>query len=275
MVDTVEQMEKIQPKDIIVDAPSSDVRGVKPEVARKIYTLLKKGRRYFGSSGAFMTHQAFDDNFSNDENLKKDAALEMLNGERDTTSFLKRWTKDKPGSVIIDSVRVPDLPKDSRTAVDPESGLVGGYDVDHVVVIGSEIILLDTKRWKDKKTYGVDDEGNALMSNKSFPGAHSFMHDYIQNWLDYLDEDACITGIVCISQENINVIRNKNWYVTNYRLVEMPRLEEILNEKWKLIEDYDKHHINSTLVAQMVVRSIKPFDSYSRVFDMNSLRNFK
>ena len=159
--------------------------------------------------------------------------------------------------------------------MDSETGIVEGYDVDHAVLIGNEVVLIDTKRWKKKKTYSVSDNGSALMTNKPFPGAHVYMSDYIQQWLNYLDEDACVTGIVCINQEEVSVIRNRNWYVNNYRLVELDRFEELLNDKWKLIEDYDKTHINSTLVSQMLVRCIKPFDQYSKVFDMNALRDFR
>lgn len=262
----------IDPKSVIVDAPASRIDGVKPVVAKKIQESLKKGRRYFGSSGAYATHQAFSTEYTEREGANKETAKEHLDGERDTTSFLRRWVKDKPSAVILESVKVPFLEEEQ---VDPETGIVEGYDVDHVILIGNEVILIDTKRWKRKKTYSVAEDGKALMTNKPFPGSQIYMSEYIQQWLDYLDEDACVTGIVCINQEEVSVIRNKNWYVNNYRLVELDRFEELLNDKWKLIEDYDKTHINSTLVSQMMVRCVKPFDQYSKVFDMNTLRNFK
>lgn len=264
--------EKIDPRSIVVDAPNNRIQGVKPAVAKKIEEVLKSGRRYFGSSGAYMTHQAFNSEYTEQEGANKEAAKEHLDGERDTTTFLKKWIKDKPGTVLIESVRVPFVDEEQ---IDPETGVIEGIDVDHVLLIGNEVILIDTKRWKKKKTYGVSEDGSALMTNKPFPGAHIYMSEYIQKWLDYLDEDACVTGIVCINQEEVSVVRNKNWYVNNYRLVELGRFEELLNDKWKLVEDYDKTHINSTLVAQMVVRCQKPFDQYSKVFDMKTLRDFK
>lgn len=270
--ESVEEEEVIEPKSIRVLPPDSRIQGVKPTVAQKIEAALKSGRRYFGSSGAYMTHQAFSPEYTEKEGANKVTAKEYLDGERDTTKFLKKWVENKPGAVIIESVKVPFLEDEN---MDSETGVIEGYDVDHVVIIGSEIILIDTKRWKKKKTYSVADDGSALMTNKPFPGAHIHMSEYIQNWLDYLDEDACITGIVCVNQEEVTVIRNKNWYTNNYRLVELERFEELLNDKWKLIEDFDKRHINSTLVSQLVVRCTKPFDQYSKVFDMNSLRNFK
>lgn len=262
----------IDPDTIVVDSPARHIDSVKPDVAEKIEKILKNGRRYFGSSGAYMTHQAFNPDYVEREGANKEAAKEYLDGERDTTFLLKKWIKDKPGVVLIDSVKVPFVEAEE---LDTETGVIEGYDVDHVLVVGNEIILIDTKRWKRKKTYGVYDDGSALMSNKAFPGNRIYMSEYIQNWLDYLDEDACITGLVCINQEEVTVIRNKNWYINNYRLVELDRFEELLNDKWKMIEDYDKSHINSTLVSQLIVRCQKPFDQYSRVFDMDTLREFK
>lgn len=265
-------IEKIDPKSVIVRKPESKIDGVKPIVAQKIERSLKQGRRYFGSSGGYMTHQAFNPEYTEKEGSQKIAAKEFLDGERATTTFLKKWVEDKPSAVIIESVKVPDVEDEE---LDQVTGIIEGQDVDHIVIIGDEIILIDTKRWKKKKNYGVADNGSALMTNKTFPGNKIHMSEYIQNWLDYLDEDACITGIVCINQEEVSVTRNKNWYVNNYRLVELDRFEELLNQKWQEIEESDKKSINTTLVSQLVVRCVKPYDEYSKVFDMNSLREFK
>lgn len=264
--------ETIKPEDVVVDPPIKSLEHTKYGVATKIQKILQGGRRYFGSSGSWMTWMAHDPEYTDREEINSTTAKEMLDGERDTTSFLKKWMKDKPNVVLIDSVRVPDW-EDASTP-NSETGLIEGVDTDHILLIGAEVLLIDTMRWKKKKTYSVSDEGHALMSNKEFPGGKLAIVDSINLWLEYLDEDAYITGFVCINQEETSVIRNKNWYTQNYRLVELDRFEEILNSKWEKIEDYDKTHINSTLASQIIVRCIKPFDQYSRVFDMNSLRDF-
>lgn len=268
--DTVE--EKIDPKDIVVNSPMKDTEGVKNNVSEKIYEMLEKGRRYFGSSGAAMTHQAFNPEYA-EKNVKPDKAKEHLDGERDTTTVLKKWVKDKPGAVLIDSVYVPDW--DEEDKVDEETGIIDDGNTDHVIIIGSEVILIDTRRWKKKKGYSVGDDGEALMTNKQFAGGEVTMNKSIHMWLEYLDEDAYVTGIVCINQEEVNVMRNRNWYTQSYRLVELDRFIELLDEKWKLVDEYDKKHINTTLVSQVVVKCIKPFDPYSKVFDMKTLGNFK
>lgn len=266
-----EKEKVIRPEDISVDPPHDEIDGVKPRVALGITEMLKKGRRYFGSSGASLTQQAFNPAWA-DKGINPTLAKIGLEGERDTTTVLKRWMKDKPGAVLVDSVHIKGFGKEE---LDEETGMIEGGDTDHVIIIGSEVILIDTKRWKSKKNYSVGDKGEALRMNKPFPGGNLHMRQALHLWLNYLDEDASVTGIVCINAEEVTVFRNRNWYTQSYRLVELARLEELLNEKWKVIEDYDKKNINSTLVAQVVVGAQKPYDPYERVFSMPTLQEFR
>lgn len=256
---------------IIVDPPYPGVNGVKDEVAFKVAEMLKNGRRYFGSSAASLSHQAFNPEYV-DKGINPTLAKIGLEGERDTTTVLKRWIKDKPGAILVDSVHIRGWGKED---VDPETGIIDGGDTDHVILIGSEVILIDTKRWKKKSNYSVGDNGQALRANKEFPGGNLHMTQAIHLWLDYLHEDASITGIVVINSEDTVVFRNRNWYTKPYRLVEIGRFIELLDEKWKMISDYDKTHINSTLVSQVVMGAVKPYDPYTRVFHESALKNFK
>lgn len=256
---------------IYVDPPVKNVPGVKPAVAEKIATMLRDGRRYFGSSGASLTHQAFNPEYES-KGIKPEFAKIGLEGERSTSSILKKWIKDKPGVVLIDSAHIRGA---GQEEVDEETGMIEGGDTDHLLVMGSEVILIDTKRWKSKRNYTVGDNGEALRSGKPFPGGNLHMRQAIHLWLDYLHESASITGIVCINAEETVVFRNRNWYTKPYRLVELDRFIELLDEKWGMIDDYDKTHINSTLVAQIVVCAVKPYDAYQRVFDMERIREFR
>lgn len=265
------QEEVIRPEDIEVDSPNEDIEGVKDSVARAIEKMLIGGRRYFGSSGAGLSQQAFNPAYA-EKGINSDLAKIGLEGERETTLFLKKWLKDKPGAVLVDSVHVKGVGEEQ---VNEETGMIEGGDTDHVILIGSEVILIDTKRWKGKKNYSVGDNGEALRMGKAFPGGNLHMRQALHIWLNYLDEEASVTGIVCINSEEVKVFRNRNWYTQSYRLVEIDRLEELLNEKWKLIDDYDKTHINSTLVSQVVVGAQKPYDPYHKVFSMDALKSFK
>lgn len=267
----------IRPEDVTIESPLPDTEGVKHSIALKIEAMLKQGRRYFGSSGAAMTQQAYNPEFAS-RGVQADKAKEYLEGERDTTALLRKWVADKPGAVLVDSVRIPHWDEDHEDPplANEDTGILYGGDTDHVLLIGSEVILIDTLRWKKKKNYSLTEDGDALMTNKPFPeGSNITMKSSLQPWLDYLDEDAYVTGMVCVNAEEVTVLRNKNWYTQTYRLVELDRFEQLLNDKWKIIEEYDRTHINSTLVSQMVVCCVKPFDPYSRVFDMKTLSQFR
>ena len=252
--------------------PKKVIEGVRPDVAEKIAAMLRKGRRYFGSSGASLSWQAFAPEYKDKDGMDPLLAKIGLEGERDTTTFLKRWMKDKPNVVLVDSVHIRGWGKEE---IDPETGFIDGGDTDHIMLIGGEVILIDTKRWKSKRSYSVGDKGEALRSNKHFPGGNLHMSKAVHMWLNYLDEDAALTGIVCINSEEVTVFRNRNWFTKPFRLVEIDRFEELLNEKWESIDDYDKQHINSTLVSQVALNCVKPYDPRNRVFSKEALATFK
>lgn len=279
MADEETELPKVSPEDVVVKPPAREIPGVQYDVAKKIEKMLKSGRRYFGSSGASLTHQVHNPDPDSPEEISPELAKIGLEGERDTTEFLKDWMKDKPGVVLVDSVHIntkyktEDVEMDDDV-VDEESGLIDGKDTDHVLLIGDEVILIDTKRWKKKKAYSVGDNGQVLRTNKAFPGGDVRMKNAIYIWLEYLSEDAVITGVVLINAEQVFVRRNKNWYSHVYRLVEIDRMKEYLDKYWAKVDEQDRSSINSTLVSQVALSAIKPFDIYKKVFNEDSLNQF-
>lgn len=259
-------------EEIAVIPPKGNIEGVKPQVAQKVFDMLKKGRRYFGSAGSSLTHLASNPDYKVPEGFERSSAKIGLEGERETSAFLKKWIKDKPNAVLIDSVHIRGWGKEE---VDEETGLIEGGDTDHILIIGSEVLLIDTKRWKKKTSYQISDEGSVLRANKPFPGGNVRATAAMGMWLDYLDSDAKVTTFICINTPEITVFRNRNWYVQKYRLVEIDRFEELLNAKYDKIADEDRTSINSTLVSQIVVGAVKPYDEYQRVFAMESLKAFR
>lgn len=257
--------------EVVVTPPKRDIQGVDYEVALKIAEMLKKGRRYFGSSGAALTHQASNPDFR-DKGINTASAKIGLQGERDTTTMLKKWMEDKPSVVLCDSVHIRGWGKEE---LDEETGIIEGGDTDHVLIIGDEVIIIDSKRWKSKKGYMVGDKGEVLRSRQPFPGGRVNIIRARNMWFDYLDEDAVITSLVHVNADDITVIRDRNWFKAEYRLVEKDRFIELLDEKWKLIEDYDKDRINSTIVAQVAISAVKPYDERTRVFSADAMKTFK
>lgn len=257
------EVEVVPPKDVIV--------GVKSKAAKRVETMLKKGRRYFGSSGSTLTHEIANPAYD-DKGINKEAAKDYITKVRETTSFLQEWIKDKPNAVLVDSVRTHNWGEEE---IDSETGLVSGGYTDHMVFFGDEVIIVDTKDWGKKKNFVVDDEGDVLRSGKPFPGGSTKMDRMIRMWLSYFEAGASLTGIICIQGEENTVFRNRNWFTQSFRIAEIDRFEELLNEKWQSIEDKDKKEINTTLVSQALVECIKPYDEFSRVLNDKAMREFK
>lgn len=253
--------------------PFEESSYVKTVVGKKIEEALRSGRRYFGSSGASLTHQAFNPKYKNMDSIDSSSAKIGLEGERSTTQILKKWLEDKPNAVLIDSVHIRGWGKEE---VDPETGMIDGGDTDHIVVIGNEVLLIDTKKWKTKTSYSISDEGVILRSNKTFPGGRVQANASLHLWMKFLQHipNTQYTPIVMINADDITVFRTKSWYQQKYRLLEKSRFEEFLDIKWDKISDNDKSIINSTLVAHIAVGCVKPYDQRTNVFDMEKIREF-
>ena len=264
---------------LYIEPPARDIPGVKFEAALGIQKMLEDGRRYFGSSGASLTHQ-----INNPDSVGSDIspvlAQKGLEGERSTTKILHEWMKDKPNVVLVDSVHIhteaaPSDVEDKPEELDEDEGVVDGKDTDHILLIGDEVILIDTKKWKGKRTYEVGDDGKVLRAKKNFPGGTVRMGGAIYMWLNYLYQGAALTGIVFINAEDVHVIRNKNWYKSvPYRLVELDRFVELLDSRWEKIDEDNKNKINTTLVSQVALSAVAPYDAYKRIFNTSSLANF-
>lgn len=279
-----EELPKVAPEDIIVgpvlDAEEDGVDGVKTPVIEGVAKMLKKGRRYFGSSGASLTHQVNSPDAAS--GIKPELAKIGLEGERETTKILRDWMRDKPGVVLVDSVHInmdyktanidePEIPE----VVDEETGIVDGKDTDHVLLIGNEIVLIDTKRWKKKRRYSISDSGSVLRANRDFPGGRVRMKHAIYLWVEYLHEDAVLNGIIFVNSEETSVTRNYNWYKQPFRLLEKDRFIEFLDEKWSRVSESDRTTINPNLVAQVAMSAIKPDDIYNQVFNAKALSDFR
>lgn len=270
------EIPEIDPDDVVVKAPKKRIPGVKQSVAKKVYSMLEDGRRHFGSAGASMTHQAL--NYEGEFEIKKDKVNDALEAERKISDFLRDWAKDKPAVVIVDSVRAntsfnePDTIQDEES-FDEELGVVDTIDTDHIIFIGDFVVLVDTKTWRGKRTYTLSQEGEVIRSGKPFPGNRIRLNHEIYVWRDYLDYDATLMSIVCPTEEEVTVVRNLQWFQQTFRLVELARLKEFLDEVYvESASDNERMTINSTLVAQAVVCAIKPFDPYTKVLNEKALR---
>lgn len=290
MSDNVEDKEEEKGPQFSVRPQDVEIRNVKAsrntnlKQAEIIETALKEGKRHFGVSAASLT-------WMNGPRMKKNLpedwdpkVLETaLEGERRTTDFLLDWMKDKPACVLVDSVHIPGHGEEK---IDEDTGLLEGGDTDHVLLIGSHVVIIDTKAWKKKARYNVKDDHTVLRNGKEFPGGHVRINAAIHMWFDYVDDDeAEMTGAIFIDNGDeknkktgewtTSVFRNGPWWSNLWFLIEPSRMKEWLDERYEEWAGWDDESktaenieevsfINTSMVTQIAVTCVKPFDPFDK-----------
>lgn len=239
--------------------------------------ILKKGRRYFGSAGASLTHEAYDP-ARKKMGIPPELAKVGLQGERITSRKLQDWIADKPSLVLIDSIKIPGLKKDIFEFVsqeelalreDKELDLQEGGDTDHVIVMGKTVYIVDSKNWKDKKTYKITEQGEIKRSNRSFPGGRVNALGARNIWEHYLKDipDITIKSVIVITQENITIVKNKDYWHAGFRLLSYHDLLIFFDEeyqKWqnKIQKNEEQEELSVDLISMILLGAIKPYDVY-------------
>lgn len=220
--------------------------------------ILDEGRRYFGSSGASLTHELGGEK-------KTDFARKSLEigmrGERETTRVLKKWAKDKENIVLVDSVHL------KKTG---QKNLADGKDTDHVVVIGNSIILIDTKVWKRRKTYRIGKGGTILRSGKNFPGGHVNSLNAMRLWRSYFPEADNVAAMVCIQQRDVFVKYDQQWMKSRFKLIAGDNLVTQLDYLYTRF-GAGKTPINTSIAAKVIVSAVKPLDILGTVLNRTSI----
>lgn len=221
--------------------------------------MLKNGRRYFGSSGASLTHQAFNPVYE-EKGIKPELARAGLEGEHKTSKLLLKWMKDKPNIVLVDSVHLKDYGEET---FNEETGTFDGGDTDHVLIIGDIVIIIDSKNWKGRRRYSINDSGEVIRGKTTFPGGQISTLKAGKLWADALRPHRVTTSsIVNISTDKVMVTRDRNWWRQPYRLVTLETLEEFLDDVLKSLPDSAKESINVNLIASIASNTLQPYDVF-------------
>ena len=264
--------------------PQSDIDGVKPEVARMIYDSLGRGRTHFGSAGASLSWQAYAEP-SEETAFDAGAAKAGLDGEVRTSIMIQEWMRDKPGCVLIDSVHLrkkgekgswensDDVEWGESTLED--EGYEDKPDTDHMLIVGNMVIIIDSKNWKNKKTYSINDSYKVLRSNRGFPGGDIHIAQAQHLWTEYLLSGTQFSAIVHITQEEITIPKLQTWWQAPFKLVGSTEFKEQLDVVYNKLSVFQKNTINSSLVSQVVVCAVKPFSPLDRFKNSTALKNFK
>lgn len=260
--------QKIEQKteDVEITEVTDYIDGVSPLAAEIVETHLRKGRRHFGSAGAGLTQQAFHPKYKSDGKINRKSARVGISAERKTSLDVREWMRTKPNAVLVDSVHVEGF---GDTEVNEETGLIEGGDTDHVLIIGNDVLIIDTKRWKSKRSYSISDKGAVLRSTGQGKPARGFAAGRINIrgalgiWRRHLGGSGVnVFGLICINSEKVFVKKDSNWYKQPFRVITVEELHDFLDRRYEKIPEYNKGRINTELVAKVAVSAIKPYDEF-------------
>lgn len=233
---------------------------VKPEVEDKIVELIGRGRRYFGSSGASLTHELKGEQKTD---FSKKALSMGLKGERKTTLQLKKWIEDKDNAVLVDSVHLGIKSGEAQNVDD-------GRDTDHVLIVGDSIILVDTKVWRKKRKYTINKNGVVLRGGRHFGGGKISTKAALFLWRKFFPEAKKVYSYVCIQQESVFVSYDKNWKKTPFKVVAAENLEEFLDYAYDKIGGADTP-LDPSIAAKVIVSAIKPLDLWAQLLNRTQI----
>lgn len=253
-------------KEVVIDEVTKYIDGVSPQAAEIVEAHLRKGRRHFGSAGAGLTQQAFHPKYKSDGKINRKSARVGIAAERKTSLALREWMRTKPNAVLVDSVHVDGF---GDTEVNEETGLIEGGDTDHVLIIGNDVLIVDTKRWKSKRSYSISDKGAVLRStgkgkpSRSFPAGKINIRGALGIWRKYVGSgDVNVFGLICINSEKVFVKKDENWFRQPFRVIPEEGLHDFLDRRYAKIAEHNKTRINTELVAKVAVSAIKPYDEF-------------
>jgi hypothetical protein len=204
----------------------------------------KKGEKIYGVPGASLTWGIGGVQGASTE-VGKD-------GEEFTAKVLKEYASQIEGLYVFHSIMLPD----------------GKGDTDHIIVYGDKVIIIDSKRWKSVRKYGISASGHVLRGTVAFPEGKVKTYFAIQKWKQNLSKNS-VQGIVCIAQEKVFVTRDRNWYRAPFRLVEIEKLTDLLDG---MIDKNNKPEDNYGLLSFIGCLTVKPRNLRSELIREDGLK---
>lgn len=252
----------------VVTPPMGSIPGVPSRVADMTYQLLRQGRRYFGSAGAALTHLVSD--ASCESPFGASVTSKGLLGERATSLLVRSWMeKEAPNAVLCDSVHI----RGHSESVDDHGNIDAG-DTDHVLVMGHEVIIIDSKQWKDRMVYTVNAKGAVLRKRStrvkrasSFPGGAVHAGGAKHMWGSYLISSAHVSSIVVLTSPHVFVVRDAHWKKAPFRLIRLCDLADYLSYRRSHMSHNNTTMIDASLVSQIATCCIKPYDVFAGNID--------
>lgn len=187
-------------------------------------------------------------------------------GEQKTSKVIRQWMTRYPAAVLIDSVHIKDTPQKPHTSTWAGDGYDDKPDTDHVLIIGSHVILIDSKAWKSKRKYTVKDKGVVLRGGRTFPGGNVHARQATHLWSRHLGGSVKVNSIVCVSSDMVFVQFNKEWPKQGFQLVSLDNLTRTLDYRVRRMSPKDTGRIRTPLVAEVAALCIKPYMRFQEFF---------
>lgn len=161
------------------------------------------------------------------EGTEEKFILSGIKGEKKTAQVLDSFVADHDGVKVFHSVRWP--------------GSKG--DTDHVVLAGDTVIIIDSKRWKKKRTYSVTAHGNIMRGTVRFDAGKIKMLPALEAWRGVLPNECKVIGLVCVAQDAVWVTYNDNWKKAPFKLVTVAELPNLLD---RILTSHSQKPVNRT-----------------------------
>lgn len=175
-----------------------------------IFKLVNSGKRIFGTPGAALTW-----GIGGHQNM---ATMVGETGEKDTAKTINSWV-EKNNAFCFHSVK-PHITQG---------------DVDHIIIKGNTLLILDSKKWKSARKYSISDKGNIIRGKTAFPEGYVKIGDTRKKLQQQLPSMKVLASII-LAQTKVFVVRDRNWYKAPYRLVELEKLDLFLTETFNNVQ---------------------------------------
>lgn len=213
----------------------------------EVIAVLKKGDRILGTPGASLT-------WGIDGNTMLESLTFGKEGEKQTADILAAVAEKVPQMFVFHSLAWPE----------------SNGDTDHIVVFGDYVLVIDSKRWKSTRKYGVTAGGQILRGTVPFPEGKVKIGYALHSWRKRLPAGVRVQGVVCIAQEKVFVTRDQNWFKAPYRLVEAEKLEEFLLSTFQ--KNPIKTKTNVSLLTYLGLLLVKARDRRSELIRVGGER---
>ena len=226
--------------------------------------FLKNNRRYYGIPAASLQNQLDDPKYKEFNPSSKLISL-GISGEKKTSKILREWILDKPDCVLIDSISLP-IKEGLDPEIDGEEGQLDLGDTDHLLIIGSTLVIIDSKNWKSKTSYKFTDDGAILRGNKEFPGNRPRITQAKYLWEKFYSNTSIdgVEAFVCISSDEPFILRDKNWWRFGYKFVNQETLIHFLDKLYEKIDN--KGFVRPELLAKALTGLVKPYNKYKEKY---------